>query len=150
MAQSTTGLCAVYMNNHKHLLIGELETDFPATTLVQADKQLQQVAKLIARYIEHPVTTPILPLDPRGTAFQQRVWAGLQQIPAGNTVSYTELAHKLGLPQGARAVASACAANKIAVIIPCHRVIGSNGALCGYRWGIERKRQLLALEKIQD
>ena len=97
-------------------------------------------------FVDEPTRGLALPLDVRGTAFQQQVWQALQRIPVGSTVSYSELAHKLGKPQASRAVAGACAANALAVAIPCHRVVRSDGAISGYRWGVERKRALLQHE----
>jgi AraC family transcriptional regulator of adaptative response/methylated-DNA-[protein]-cysteine methyltransferase len=107
------------------------------------------VAQVVA-FVEAPRIGLDLPLDVRGTAFQQRVWQALRQVPAGQTVSYAELAERLGMPQGARAVAGACAANPVAIAIPCHRVVRNDGALSGYRWGIERKRALLDIESKLD
>jgi AraC family transcriptional regulator of adaptative response/methylated-DNA-[protein]-cysteine methyltransferase len=101
----------------------------------------------VVGFVEAPQLGLDLPLDVRGTAFQERVWRALRKIPAGKTVSYREMAERLGVPKAVRAVAQACAANSIAVAIPCHRVVRSDGALSGYRWGVERKRDLLRREK---
>jgi AraC family transcriptional regulator, regulatory protein of adaptative response / methylated-DNA-[protein]-cysteine methyltransferase len=100
--------------------------------------------------VEAPALGLDLPLDVRGTVFQQRVWDALRQIPSGQTVSYAELAARIGLPSGARAIAGACAANPVAVAIPCHRVVRNDGAISGYRWGVERKRALLERESVGD
>jgi AraC family transcriptional regulator of adaptative response/methylated-DNA-[protein]-cysteine methyltransferase len=101
----------------------------------------------VVGFVDAPATGLDLPLDIRGTAFQQRVWQALRNVPAGSTASYTEIAQRIGSPQAVRAVAGACAANALAVAIPCHRVVKNDGALSGYRWGVERKRALLAREK---
>lgn len=108
--------------------------------------QLGQWLDLVTAFLEHPVSAPVLPLAPVGTPFQRRVWSALQAIPVGTTTTYTELAASLGSPGSVRAVATACAANPIAVLIPCHRVVRADGALAGYRWGLDRKRVLLARE----
>jgi AraC family transcriptional regulator of adaptative response/methylated-DNA-[protein]-cysteine methyltransferase len=100
----------------------------------------------VVGFVEAPGTGLSLPLDVRGTAFQQRVWQALRDIPVGQTVSYAELAGRVGLPAGARAVAGACAANALAVAIPCHRVVRNDGSISGYRWGVERKQALLERE----
>jgi AraC family transcriptional regulator of adaptative response/methylated-DNA-[protein]-cysteine methyltransferase len=97
-------------------------------------------------FVEAPAVGLHLPLDVRGTAFKQRVWQALQEIPAGSTASYTEIANRIGLPKSVRAVAQACGANALAVAIPCHRVVCNDGGVSGYRWGVERKRALLARE----
>ena len=110
----------------------------------------ERVAQVVA-HLDNPQQAVNLPLDIRGTAFQQRVWQALRQIPAGETRSYSEVAHSIGQPRAVRAVAGACAANKLAIVIPCHRVVREGGALSGYRWGSERKALLLAREaKIRE
>jgi AraC family transcriptional regulator of adaptative response/methylated-DNA-[protein]-cysteine methyltransferase len=103
---------------------------------------------LVARFVENPAFGLDLPLDLKGTAFELQVWAALREIPAGETASYGEVARRIGSPSAVRAVARACASNKIAVAIPCHRVIGADGSLTGYRWGVERKQALLARESV--
>ena len=113
---------------------------------IGADPDFEALVAQVVGFVEAPQTGLDLPLDIRGTAFQQRVWQALQAIPPGSTLSYTELARRIGAPAAVRAVASACAANPLAVVIPCHRVVRNDGALAGYRWGIERKRALLDRE----
>ena len=128
------------------MLARELQDRFPQATLIGGDAVFEQwVAKVVA-LVEAPGIGLDLPLDVRGTAFQQRVWQALRDIPAGHTASYAEIAARIGAPAAVRAVAQACGANALAVAIPCHRVVRSDGALSGYRWGVERKRTLLARE----
>ena len=127
-------------------LINELQNSFPQAELLGGDPAFEQRIALVVGFVEAPDIGLDLPLDIRGTAFQQRVWQALRDIPSGHTVSYRELAARIGAPRAVRAVASACAANPLAVIVPCHRVVRSNGELAGYAWGIERKRALLAHE----
>jgi AraC family transcriptional regulator of adaptative response/methylated-DNA-[protein]-cysteine methyltransferase len=110
------------------------------------DAAFEQLVAQVVGFVEAPNLGLDLPLDIRGTAFQQRVWEALRKIPAGQTVSYAQLAQRIGMPSASRAVARACAANTLAVAIPCHRVVRSDGALSGYRWGVERKRALLQRE----
>ena len=119
---------------------------FPRARLVGGDKAFEKLTAKILAFVEDPAKGLDLPLDVRGTAFQHRVWEALRRIPVGSTASYTEVAERIGAPRAVRAVARACATNRIAVAIPCHRVIGSDGSLTGYRGGIERKRALLAKE----
>ena len=111
-----------------------------------ADAEFGARVRQVVAFVEAPNDGLALPLDIRGTAFQRQVWQALQAIPPGRTVSYAELARRIGAPQSVRAVAQACAANALAVAIPCHRVVRTDGALSGYRWGVERKRELLARE----
>jgi AraC family transcriptional regulator of adaptative response/methylated-DNA-[protein]-cysteine methyltransferase len=124
-----------------------LRQRFPAAAVIAEDAGLKGWADRIVRFITAPDQNLDLPLDIRGTAFQARVWRALQKIPLGKTASYSEIAAALGQPKAVRAVAQACAANKLALIVPCHRVIRSDGDLGGYRWGLERKRELLARER---
>src|SRR5690606_2550625 len=119
---------------------------FPAAELIGGDADFEATVAAVIGLIERPSAPFDLPLDIRGTAFQRRVWEALRQIPAGETVSYAELARRIGAPKAVRAVAGACGANAIAVAIPCHRVVRTDGALSRYRWGIERKGALLARE----
>jgi len=147
VASSVQGICAILLGDNPQKLVHNLLLTFPHAHLVSGDKTYeQQIAKVIA-FVDMPAIGLNLPLDMRGTAFQQRVWQALQDIPAGKTASYTEIAKHIGSPKAVRAVASACAANTIAVAIPCHRVVRSNGGLSGYRWGVERKQALLDLEQ---
>ena len=128
-------------------LEADLRRRFPAATLAPADGALAGWAERVVRYITRPAEQLDLPLDIRGTAFQAQVWRALQKIPPGQTATYTEIAAALGRPRAVRAVAQACAGNKLAVLVPCHRVVRTDGDLAGYRWGIERKRALLARER---
>jgi AraC family transcriptional regulator of adaptative response/methylated-DNA-[protein]-cysteine methyltransferase len=127
-------------------LIRDLEQRFPKARLVGGDKAFEKLVARVVGLVERPGLRLDLPLDVRGTAFQQRVWQALAAVPAGSTTTYTELARAVGAPKAVRAVAHACAENPVAVAIPCHRVVRKGGALAGYRWGIERKRELLARE----
>jgi AraC family transcriptional regulator of adaptative response/methylated-DNA-[protein]-cysteine methyltransferase len=154
-ATTARGLCAILLGDDPDALVRDLRERFPQADLRDAEPgfatTLAQVAALVDGTHEGAHGDALqgadLPLDVRGTAFQQRVWQALRAIPAGCTVSYAELAARLGMPQGARAVAGACAANPVAVLIPCHRVVRGDGALSGYRWGIDRKRRLLEREQ---
>jgi AraC family transcriptional regulator of adaptative response/methylated-DNA-[protein]-cysteine methyltransferase len=127
-------------------LVADLERRFPNAHAIAADAGFQETVSAVVALVEEPSRGLDLPLDIRGTAFQRRVWQALQAIPAGETRSYSELARSVGEPKAARAVAAACAANKLAVAVPCHRVVHRDGSISGYRWGVERKRDLLARE----
>lgn len=146
LATSEKGICALLLGDDDQTVLNELHGYFPLATISPADASISSWLTQVIELIEHPKDKHNLPLHIRGTAFQQRVWQALQEIPAGKTLSYTELAAKIGQPKAARAVASACANNAIAVLIPCHRIVRSDGALSGYRWGVDRKRQLLERE----
>ncbi|KDE34694.1 bifunctional DNA-binding transcriptional regulator/O6-methylguanine-DNA methyltransferase Ada [Kosakonia radicincitans] len=146
VAESERGICAILLADSDEQLLAELHTIFPHARNVQGDEaMLERVAQVIRRLdrADAPFT---LPLDLRGTAFQLQVWQALRELPAGTTISYQRLAQQIGKPGAVRAVASACAANKLAIVIPCHRVVRGDGALSGYRWGIARKAQLLQRE----
>ncbi|NCF05302.1 MULTISPECIES: bifunctional DNA-binding transcriptional regulator/O6-methylguanine-DNA methyltransferase Ada [Kosakonia] len=146
VAESERGICAILLADSDEQLLAELHTIFPHARNVQGDEaMLERVAQVIRRLdrADAPFT---LPLDLRGTAFQLQVWQALRELPAGTTISYQRLAQQIGKPAAVRAVASACAANKLAIVIPCHRVVRGDGALSGYRWGIARKAQLLQRE----
>jgi AraC family transcriptional regulator of adaptative response/methylated-DNA-[protein]-cysteine methyltransferase len=147
VAATGRGLCAVLMGDDPELLVRDLQDRFPKAQLIGADADFERTVAQVVGFVEAPRIGLDLPLDVRGTAFQQRVWAALRAIPAGETVSYTELAQRIGSPSAVRAVAGACAANPVAVAIPCHRVVRNDGGLSGYRWGIERKAALIAREK---
>jgi AraC family transcriptional regulator of adaptative response/methylated-DNA-[protein]-cysteine methyltransferase len=147
VAATGKGICAILMGDDPDQLARDLQDRFPAAELVGADAAFEDTVAKVVGLVEAPAVGLDLPLDVRGTAFQQRVWEALRQIPSGETVSYAELAERIGLPSGARAIAGACAANPVAVAIPCHRVVRTDGALSGYRWGVERKRALLARDK---
>lgn len=146
VAASAQGVCAILLGDDPDALVRDLQDRFKTARLIGADGAFEQWIAQVVGLIESPRTGLALPLDIQGTAFQQRVWQALRGIPAGQTVSYTEIARRIGSPQAVRAVAGACAANPLAVAIPCHRVVRHDGALSGYRWGIERKRILLCRE----
>jgi len=147
VAASTQGLCALLLGADAGALLRELQQRFPDAHLIGADAAFERLIGTVIGLVEHPGPAALaLPLDLRGTAFQHRVWDALRRVPAGTTLSYAQLARRIGLPQGARAVARAVAANPVAILVPCHRVVRSDGSAGGYRWGLERKRALLALE----
>lgn len=146
VATSNKGICAVYIGDNGGDLRAALKAQFPRARLEEAAPKLTEIIEAVASLIESPDRTVKLPLDIRGTAFQRQVWEALQHIPAGSTISYAQLAAKIGAPKAARAVAGACAANQIAVAIPCHRVVRGDGSISGYRWGVERKQALLDAE----
>ncbi|WP_027052434.1 methylated-DNA--[protein]-cysteine S-methyltransferase [Mesorhizobium erdmanii] len=146
-ARSRIGVCAILIGSDAEALAQDLAGRFPGNMLVEDEASLRDDLAAIARFVETPGIGLDLPLDMRhGTPFQQRVWGVLRTIPCGATLTYTALARRLGQPNGARAVATACAANAIALGIPCHRVVHADGTPSGYRWGIERKRVLLDRE----
>ncbi|MGQ0501143.1 MAG: bifunctional DNA-binding transcriptional regulator/O6-methylguanine-DNA methyltransferase Ada [Panacagrimonas sp.] len=146
VAQSRRGICAILLGDDADALARDLQDRFPKAHLIGGDADFEQVVARVVGFVEAPALGLDLPLDVRGTAFQQRVWQALRQIPPGATASYTDIAHRIGAPKSVRAVGAACAANAIGVAIPCHRVVRSDGALAGYRWGVERKRALLERE----
>ncbi len=146
VAATERGICAILIGDEPEPLVRDLQERFPRAELKGAEPAFEQTVAQVVGLVEAPRLGLDLPLDVRGTAFQRRVWEALRAVPAGSTVSYAELARRIGLPTGARAVAGACAANPVAVAIPCHRVVRLDGALSGYRWGIERKRTLLERE----
>ena len=146
VAQSGRGICAILLGDEPDSLVRELQDQFPKANLIGGDAGFERLVAKIVGFVEAPALGLDLPLDVRGTAFQQRVWQALRKIPAGSTASYTDIAKRIGSPNSVRAVAQACGANRLAVAIPCHRVVRSDGALSGYRWGVERKRALLEKE----
>ena len=150
IAATDRGICAMELGDDRDALLGSLRARFPKARLEPAGAAMKTLVERAVRLVERPGAAASrrldLPLDVRGTAFQQRVWQALRRIPAGRTRTYTELAKAAGTPSGVRAVASACAANPVAVAIPCHRAIGTDGKLRGYRWGLERKAELLRRE----
>jgi AraC family transcriptional regulator of adaptative response/methylated-DNA-[protein]-cysteine methyltransferase len=146
VAATRRGVCAIMLGEDPNSLVCELQDRFPHAQLCGGDPEFEQLVARAVGVVETPALGVDLPLDVRGTAFQQRVWQALRAIPAGETVSYTELARRIHAPRSVRAVANACGANPVAVAIPCHRVVSQNGAISGYRWGVERKRALLARE----
>lgn len=146
VALSARGVCAITIGDDPEALVRALQDRFPRASLVGGDAAFEGLIARIVGFVEAPGLGLDLPLDVRGTAFQQRVWQALREIPAGETASYTEVAERIGAPRSVRAVAQACGANEIAVAIPCHRVVRRDGALSGYRWGVERKQALLRKE----
>lgn len=150
VASTEQGVCCVLLGDDPQMLIEDLQQRFAAAKLIGADGLYEQTVAQVVALIEQPKLGLALPLDIQGTAFQQRVWHALQKIPAGQTLSYSELARQLGQPTATRAVASAVAANPIAVAVPCHRVLRNDGSISGYRWGVERKRALLLREAQQQ
>jgi AraC family transcriptional regulator of adaptative response/methylated-DNA-[protein]-cysteine methyltransferase len=149
VARSDRGICAISLGDDPDALVRELQDRFPKASLIGDDAAFERWVAKVVGFVEAPRIGLDLPLDVRGTAFQQRVWQALRDIPAGQTLSYRALAERIGAPQAVRAVAGACAANTLAVAIPCHRVVRNDGALSGYRWGVERKRALLERESSQ-
>ena len=139
-------MAAILIGDDPDTLARDLQDRFPNADLVGGDPAFEALVARVVGFVEAPGTGLDLPLDIRGTAFQQRVWQALRDIPAGATATYTDIAARIGSPRAVRAVAGACAANALAVAIPCHRVIRHDGGLSGYRWGVERKRDLLARE----
>jgi len=148
VAATETGICAISLGDDPQVLVQELQDRFPDAHLIGGDAAFEDHVAKVVGFVEAPGTGLGLPLDIRGTAFEQRVWQALREIPPGTTASYGEIAERIGAPKSARAVARACAANVLAVAIPCHRVVRSDGALSGYRWGVARKRALLAREAL--
>jgi AraC family transcriptional regulator of adaptative response/methylated-DNA-[protein]-cysteine methyltransferase len=146
VARSDRGVCAILMGDEPQQLMSDLQSRFPQANLVEGDEDFEQLLTKVVGFVESPAAGLDLPLDVRGTAFQRRVWQTLREIPAGSTASYSDIATRIGSPRSVRAVAQACSANSLAVIVPCHRVLRSDGALSGYRWGVERKRALLDRE----
>lgn len=149
VASSNRGICAILLGDDPDRLVRDLQDQFPRSNLIGGDREFEALVAKVVGFIEMPMLGLDLPLDIRGTAFQQRVWQALREIPAGTTTSYTDIANRIGMPKAIRAVASACAANQLAVAIPCHRVVRTDGSLSGYRWGVERKQALLERESSQ-
>lgn len=150
VAATEKGVCAILIDDDPDFLVRDLQDRFPNANLIGGDAEFERTVAQVVGFIDAPALGLDLPLDIRGTVFQQRIWQALREIPSGSTVSYTELAKRIGAPKAVRAVAQACAANAIAVAIPCHRVVRSDGALSGYRWGVERKRILLDREAMSE
>lgn len=146
VAQSLQGVCAILLGDDPEALVRDLQARFPRAQLIGGDAAFERVVSIVVGFVEEPQRGLSLPLDIRGTVFQQRVWEALKQIPVGSTATYREIASRIGRPASVRAVGQACGANPLAVAIPCHRVVRQDGDLAGYRWGIERKRALLARE----
>src|ERR1700675_3169219 len=150
VASSKRGVASILLGNDPDALLRQLQDRFPKAKLIGADRDYEALVARVVGFIEAPQIGLGLPLDVRGTAFQRRVWQALQEIPVGQTVSYTEIAQRIGSPKAVRAVAGACAANNLAVAIPCHRVVRNDGALSGYAWGVDRKRALIDREVKQN
>ena len=146
VAATGKGVCAVLLGDDPDALLRDLQDRFPAAQLIGADRAFERLVARAVACVEAPARGHDLPLDVRGTAFQRRVWQALRAIPPGSTASYAEIARRIGRPQAVRAVGQAIASNPVAVAIPCHRVIRTDGSLSGYRWGVERKRALLGRE----
>ncbi len=147
VAATRRGICAILLGDSHRDLVGDLKRRFPRAALVAAPAEFPRAVDRVVRQVERPQSDLALPLDIRGTVFQRRVWEALKAIPAGTTQSYSEIAARLGMPGASRAVAAACAANPLAVAIPCHRARAADGSLAGYRWGLQRKRRLIEREK---
>jgi AraC family transcriptional regulator, regulatory protein of adaptative response / methylated-DNA-[protein]-cysteine methyltransferase len=150
VASTKKGVAAILLGEDPEELVQDLQDRFPKAHLIGADTDYEALVARVVGFVEAPKIGLNLPLDVRGTAFQERVWKALQGIPAGATVSYAEIARRIGAPKSVRAVAGACAANNLAVAIPCHRVVRNDGALSGYAWGVERKRALIDREAAQS
>ncbi len=148
VARSRRGVCAILLGDDAVELLADLRRRFPRADLLPGDRAFGALVQDVVEMVEAPAVGKSLPLDIRGTAFQQRVWEALRAVPPGRTISYQELARRIGAPRATRAVAGACAANPLAVAIPCHRVVRGNGALAGYRWGLARKQALLKREGV--
>ena len=148
VAATQAGVCAVQFGETAEALVHDLQDRFAKANLVGADRHFERLVAEVIEAVETPGRNLDLPLDVRGTAFQQRVWQALRAIPLGRTASYAEIAAAIGMPRAVRAVAGACAANPVAIAIPCHRVVRTDGSLSGYRWGVERKRTLLEREAL--
>lgn len=146
VAASARGVCSITLGNGAAALARDLEQRFPGTRLTRDDAKLGREFDAVAAFIDDPARGLDLPLDPGGTDFQQRVWRALREIPLGKTLSYAEVARRIDAPKSYRAVAQACGANRIALAIPCHRVVREDGGISGYRWGVSRKRALLKRE----
>jgi len=148
VARSDKGVCAILLGDDPEALLRDLQDRFPRAELIGGDPAFETLAAQVVGFVEAPAIGLNLPLDVRGTAFQQRVWQALCDIPSGQTASYREIARRVGMPRATRAVAQACARNPLAIAIPCHRVVRTDGSLSGYRWGVERKRAILEREKV--
>ena len=148
VAASERGVCAIFLGDDAAELKRDLEKRFPKARLIAGDRDFEQLVARVIRFVEAPRTGLDLPLDLRGTVFQRRVWEALREVPLGTTSSYSEIAKRIGAPKSVRAVARAIASNRLAVVVPCHRVLCRDGSISGYRWGVERKVSLLQKEQI--
>lgn len=146
VAASSTGICEIALDEDPDRLVKNLQDRFRAARLIGADPRFEGWVADVVGFVEDPARGLDLPLDVRGTAFQRKVWEALREIPLGETATYAQVAERIGAPAAVRAVARACATNNIALAIPCHRVVRTDGSLAGYRWGIDRKRELIARE----
>lgn len=149
VAGTRRGICAISLGDDPEALVRNLQDQFPRARLIGADAEFEQWVAQVVGMVETPRLGLALPLDVRGTAFQERVWRALLDVPPGTTATYAEIAQRIGMPKSVRAVAGACAANRLAVAIPCHRVVRSDGELAGYRWGVARKQVLIDREAMQ-
>jgi AraC family transcriptional regulator of adaptative response/methylated-DNA-[protein]-cysteine methyltransferase len=147
VARSNSGICAIFLGDHRNGLIDDLQHRFSHSIIIEENDSWATIMDQVLEFVEAADHDWTLPLDLRGTEFQRLVWAELRKIPSGSTVSYSEIADRIDRPKAVRAVASACGANPISVVIPCHRVVGKSGALSGYRWGLNRKEKLLTRER---
>jgi AraC family transcriptional regulator of adaptative response/methylated-DNA-[protein]-cysteine methyltransferase len=147
VAATDKGVCTITLGDDPDALVHDLEDRFPKAKLIGGDKSFEKLVATVVGFVEAPNSGLDLPLDVRGTAFQHQVWRALRDIPAGSTATYAEIAARIGRPKAVRAVAQACATNPVAVAIPCHRVVRTDGTLSGYRWGVARKRALLDHER---
>jgi AraC family transcriptional regulator of adaptative response/methylated-DNA-[protein]-cysteine methyltransferase len=150
VASTQKGVAAILLGDNPDALVRDLQDRFPNARLIGADKEYEALVALVVGFVEAPRIGLDLPIDVRGTVFQERVWKALRDIPVGSTMSYAEIARRIGAPKSVRAVAGACAANNLAVAIPCHRVVRNDGALSGYAWGVNRKRILIERETTQS
>jgi len=146
VASSDKGVCAILLGDDPAQLTRDLQDRFPRASLIGGDRNYERLVARVVGFVEQTGARLNLPLDLQGTAFQQKVWQALRKIPPGKTVTYSQIADRIGMPKAIRAVAGACAANPIAIVIPCHRVLRTDGSVSGYRWGVERKRALLKRE----
>jgi AraC family transcriptional regulator of adaptative response/methylated-DNA-[protein]-cysteine methyltransferase len=149
VASSAKGIASILLGDDPDDLVRDLQARFPTARLIGGDRDYESLVARVIGFVDTPGTRLSLPLDVRGTAFQRRVWQALQEIPVGRKETYAEVARRIRLPKAVRAVAGACAANNLAVVIPCHRVVRSDGSLSGYAWGVARKRALLDRESMQ-
>jgi AraC family transcriptional regulator of adaptative response/methylated-DNA-[protein]-cysteine methyltransferase len=147
LARHQQGVCTLIMEDNVERVTAELAARYPNTQLISGDLVCQQYLSTTLTGLQSDTTQSTIPLAIQGTSFQRDVWAAIQAIPRGETITYTELANKVGRASAVRAVANACGANRIAILIPCHRVVGKTGKLGGFRWGVARKQHLLTLEK---
>jgi O-6-methylguanine DNA methyltransferase len=148
VAASGKGVCAILLGDDARSLARDLRNRFPDAVLKDDDDNFDQLADKVIRFIDEPAAAADFPLDMRGSEFERKVWDALRDIPAGDTATYGEIAKRIGVPQGARDVGEACAENPLAIAVPCHRVVKSDGRLSGYRWGVARKRKLLNREAL--